>query len=116
MRIVLVGDTADAADDWIAEHISAVDVCVTSGIPLASRCLKQGARVGTVSLPTGSSYTATTYCRYWRSYHACRLNEVDAAGSSADTRSVSRSVAIEFVHGRSPTVTETVHRRVVLWQ
>ena len=45
VRIILVGETADAADDWIAEHISAVDVCVTSDIPLASRCLKQGARV-----------------------------------------------------------------------
>ena len=44
LRMVPVGDTADAADDWIAEHISAVDVCVTSDIPLASRCLKQGAR------------------------------------------------------------------------
>src|ERR1700730_1196625 len=50
----LVGDSADAADDWIAEHISAVDVCVTSDIPLASRCLKKGARV--VS-PTGKQWT-----------------------------------------------------------
>ena len=30
VRMVLVGDNADAADDWIAEHISTVDVCVTS--------------------------------------------------------------------------------------
>ena len=50
VSMVLVGDTADAADDWITEHISAVDVCVTSDIPLAARCLKKGARV--VS-PTG---------------------------------------------------------------
>ena len=54
MSMVLVGDTADAADDWIAEHISAVDVCVTSDIPLASRCLKKLARV--VS-PTGKHWT-----------------------------------------------------------
>jgi uncharacterized protein len=40
--MVLVGDGADAADDWIAEHISAVDVCVTPDIPLASRCIKRG--------------------------------------------------------------------------
>ena len=45
VRMVLVGDTADAADDWIAEHISADDICVTSDIPLASRCLNKGARV-----------------------------------------------------------------------
>ena len=30
VRMVLVGESADAADDWIAEHISADDVCVTS--------------------------------------------------------------------------------------
>jgi uncharacterized protein YaiI (UPF0178 family) len=52
--MVLVGDGADAADDWIAEHISAADVCVTSDIPLASRCLKKSARV--VS-PTGKQWT-----------------------------------------------------------
>ena len=54
VRMVLVGDSADAADDWIVERISAVDVCVTSDIPLASRCLKKGARV--VS-PTGRHWT-----------------------------------------------------------
>src|ERR1700730_5925147 len=27
VRMVLVGDSADAADDWIAEHVSSVDVC-----------------------------------------------------------------------------------------
>jgi uncharacterized protein YaiI (UPF0178 family) len=45
VSMVLVGDGADAADDWIAEHISAADVCVTSDIALASRCLQNGARV-----------------------------------------------------------------------
>src|SRR5271166_1431422 len=54
VRMVLVGNSADATDDWIAEHISAVDVCVTSDIPLAARCLKKGARV--VS-PTGKQWT-----------------------------------------------------------
>jgi uncharacterized protein len=54
VSMVLVGDSADAADDWIAEHIAAGDVCVTADIPLASRCLKKGARV--VS-PTGTCWT-----------------------------------------------------------
>jgi uncharacterized protein len=53
VRMVLVGDSADAADDWI-ERIGVTDVCVTSDIPLASRCLKKGARV--VS-PTGKHWT-----------------------------------------------------------
>jgi uncharacterized protein len=55
VSMVMVGDGADAADDWIAEYIAAVDVCVTSDIPLASRCLKKGARV--VS-PTGRNLTS----------------------------------------------------------
>jgi uncharacterized protein len=54
VRMVLVGNSADAADDWIAEHISTIDVCVTSDIPLASRCLKKGARV---LYPTGKHWT-----------------------------------------------------------
>ena len=54
VSMVLVGDTADAADDWIVARIGAADVCVTSDIPLASRCLKKGARV--VS-PIGKQWT-----------------------------------------------------------
>ena len=54
VNMVLVGKSADAADDWIAERIGATDVCVTSDIPLASRCLKKGGRV--VS-PTGKQWT-----------------------------------------------------------
>jgi uncharacterized protein YaiI (UPF0178 family) len=45
VQLVFVGDAADAADDWIAEHIANTDVCVTSDIPLAARCLAKGARV-----------------------------------------------------------------------
>jgi uncharacterized protein YaiI (UPF0178 family) len=54
VRMVIVGDAADAADDWIAERITACDVCVTSDIPLASRALAQGARVVP---PTGKPFT-----------------------------------------------------------
>jgi len=54
VSMVLVNDTADAADNWIVEQIGARDVCVTSDIPLASRCLKKGAHV--VS-PTGKQWT-----------------------------------------------------------
>ena len=44
VRMVIVDDAADAADDWIAERIEPVDVCVTGDIPLAARCLERGAR------------------------------------------------------------------------
>src|SRR5688572_19426191 len=44
----------DAADDWIAAHIGAGDIAVTADIPLASRCLKAGARV---LAPNGKPFT-----------------------------------------------------------
>jgi len=40
-----VDDGDDVADDWIAERCVAGDVVVTSDIPLAARCLDNGARV-----------------------------------------------------------------------
>jgi uncharacterized protein YaiI (UPF0178 family) len=44
VQMVIVGADPDAADDWIAEHITAADVCVTADIPLAARCLAKAAR------------------------------------------------------------------------
>ncbi len=44
VRMVVVGEGADVADDWIAERIGPRDVCVTADIPLAARCLGRGAR------------------------------------------------------------------------
>jgi len=44
----------DAADDWIVEHVQPDDIVVTADIPLASRCLKAGARV---IGPTGKLFT-----------------------------------------------------------
>ena len=44
VRMVVVPDGADIADDWIAERITAADICVTSDIPLAARCLAKSAR------------------------------------------------------------------------
>ena len=54
---VLVPEGPDAADDWIATRISKSDVAVTADIPLASRCLKAGARV---VVPTGKPFTGST--------------------------------------------------------
>ena len=45
VELVLVGDEPEAADDWIAEHVEPDDVAITDDIPLASRCVKAGARV-----------------------------------------------------------------------
>jgi uncharacterized protein YaiI (UPF0178 family) len=54
---VLVPQGADAADDWIVEHAAAGDIVVTADIPLAGRCLRQGA---TVLGPTGRRFTETS--------------------------------------------------------
>ncbi|MGI9350137.1 MAG: YaiI/YqxD family protein [Rhizobiaceae bacterium] len=43
VRMHIVPQGADAADDWIAENITISDICVTSDIPLAKRCLDRGA-------------------------------------------------------------------------
>jgi uncharacterized protein YaiI (UPF0178 family) len=54
IKRVVVAEGPDAADDWIAERIGPVDIAVTADIPLAARCLKQGAQaIG----PTGKPFT-----------------------------------------------------------
>jgi uncharacterized protein YaiI (UPF0178 family) len=45
IELVVVRGGFDAADDWIVEHIGDGDVAITADIPLAERCLRQGARV-----------------------------------------------------------------------
>ena len=54
IHLEVVGDGFDAADNWIAEHVKAHDIVVTADIPLADRCLKEGARV---IGPTGNLFT-----------------------------------------------------------
>jgi uncharacterized protein YaiI (UPF0178 family) len=54
---VVVAEGADAADNWIAEHIQAFDIAVTADVPLASRCLKKNA---SVIGPSGKLFTADT--------------------------------------------------------
>lgn len=43
VRLVIVEQGADAADDWIADEIGPNDICVTNDIPLAARCLEKQA-------------------------------------------------------------------------
>ncbi len=52
IALKVVANGLDAADDWIVEHVYPHDIVVTADIPLASRCLKKGARViGTTGKP-----------------------------------------------------------------
>lgn len=45
LELVVVDGQFDSADDWIVEHVARNDIVVSADIPLASRCLKKGARV-----------------------------------------------------------------------
>ncbi|MEQ9643454.1 MAG: YaiI/YqxD family protein [Alphaproteobacteria bacterium] len=54
VEMVVVTDGFDAADDWIAERAGAGDIVVTADIPLAARCLENGAQV---LGPTGRPFT-----------------------------------------------------------
>lgn len=45
ISMITVPGGLDVADDWIAEHIGPGDICITSDIPLAARCLLKRARV-----------------------------------------------------------------------
>ncbi|HEX9792122.1 MAG TPA: YaiI/YqxD family protein [Kiloniellales bacterium] len=54
VELVIVSQGADAADNWIAEHIQKSDICITNDIPLAARCLKRDALA---LKPTGEPFT-----------------------------------------------------------
>ena len=54
IQLIIVNQGADAADDWITDHIGQSDICVTNDIPLAGHCLKKGAFA---IRPNGKTYT-----------------------------------------------------------
>ncbi len=54
IALEVVGDASDEADDWIVEHVEQSDIVITADVPLASRCVKAGARV---IGPTGKPFT-----------------------------------------------------------
>lgn len=45
VRIVIVADAFDAADDWIAARAGPSDIVITADVPLAGRCVAAGALV-----------------------------------------------------------------------
>jgi uncharacterized protein YaiI (UPF0178 family) len=54
IRLITVADGLDVADDWIAGHVGVGDIAITADIPLAARCVRQGARaIG----PSGHLFT-----------------------------------------------------------
>jgi uncharacterized protein YaiI (UPF0178 family) len=56
IALMVVSDSFDAADNWIAEHVQPGDIVVTADIPLADRSLKAGAAViGNTGVPFTTS-------------------------------------------------------------
>jgi uncharacterized protein YaiI (UPF0178 family) len=54
IKRAIVNDAPDAADDWIAERVTASDIVITADILLAARSLKAGAKcIG----PTGKPFS-----------------------------------------------------------
>ena len=51
---IAVAAGPDAADDWIAEHVTEDDIVIAGDIPLAARCIEKGAQV---LAPTGRRFT-----------------------------------------------------------
>ena len=45
VRLVVVDKGLDEADDWIVAQVEKDDIVITGDIPLAARCLDEGARV-----------------------------------------------------------------------
>lgn len=84
IRLQLVAGDPDAADDWIAENVVTDDIVVTPDIPLAYRCIHEGARVIT---PRG------------------RIHDAASIGSALATRDLMtqlRDQGLEFGGGPAP--------------
>ena len=47
-ELVVVSDSFDAADNWIAERVGPDDIVITADIPLADRSIKAGDRKSVV--------------------------------------------------------------------
>ncbi len=45
IRLEVVDDDFDAADNWIVDQVSANDIVISDDIPLAARCIEKGALV-----------------------------------------------------------------------
>ncbi len=56
IKTIIVSQGADVADDWIADNATKRDVVITADIPLAQRCLENGALV---LGPTGKAFDPT---------------------------------------------------------
>lgn len=91
VRLQVVADGPDVADDWIAEAIGAHDVAITADIPLAARCLEKGAAViGTTGRPfTAASIGSALASRELMS-HLREIGEITGGPKSFQAKDRSR--------------------------
>ncbi len=107
VRMVVVPEGADAADDWIAERITAADVCITADIPLAGRCLARGGRA--VS-PTGHVWTGANIGNALAGREMARhLREIGAG--SGGPQPLSRADRSRFLVALDAAVTAALRAR-----
>ena len=107
VRMMLVGDAADAADDWIAERIAPGDVCVTADIPLAARCLAKGAQVVP---PNGRPFTPANIGNALAGRELSRhLRELGASGQGPAP--FAKSDRSRFLSALDAAVRAALHRQ-----
>ncbi|PTW62438.1 hypothetical protein C8N35_101481 [Breoghania corrubedonensis] len=93
VKRVIVPEGPDAADDWIADAITACDICITNDIPLASRCLEKGARVlGQSGKPFDSASIGMAMAMRDLNRHLREIGEIGGGG-----RPVSRKDRSDFL-------------------
>jgi uncharacterized protein len=100
IELVVVGGRFDAADDWIVEHAGPDDIVITGDIPLAARCLKNGARViGTTGRPFTEENVGEALATRELLSHLRDLGTVTAGPAPFDRRDRSR-----FLHRLDETI------------
>ncbi len=88
-RLHIVSEGADKADDWIAETATTADICLTNDIPLAARCIAQGA--GCLSFK-GHAWTASNIGNALAGRELARhLRELGGGGGQAPMAGADRS-------------------------
>jgi uncharacterized protein YaiI (UPF0178 family) len=91
VKRVIVPEGADAADDWIAEHISAGDIAVTQDIPLAARCLKKNAKaIGVTGRPYTEASIGMALAMRDLSQHLRETGEIRGGNAPFDRKDRSR--------------------------
>ncbi|HEU4402836.1 MAG TPA: YaiI/YqxD family protein [Candidatus Polarisedimenticolia bacterium] len=107
VELVVVGRGLDAADDWIAGQAAPDDIVITADIPLASRCLKKGARVlGTTGRPFTDDNIGEALATRELMSHLRDLGNATGGPAPFDERDRSR-----FLHGLDQMIQEIRRRR-----